>query len=794
MSDETLPVKESSEKRSRTKTKSTSPRRTKKASAKEKIVIDSSSSFYSDIRPRNPTEDLFYARIIPSPYEKGIIEAIELPELPQDYFFLTADKLPFAKSIKTLSTDIPLLAQDHISYKGEPVAVIAGTDKKRLEQLASTVEIRLKPEEEPKAISEENSPEGEETSQEEKQEDTGKKDEKSGNEEGILVDIKELINSFEDNIKSSVFNENIEKRLEQDGKGKKEEPETVQAQTIQKQDLAPDQENERIISKRSFSYGDYEKNYEDADFQIENTFKPKLHFSTVSEPEGAYIEYADGNFSVYAPTLWAGHLRKNVAAVLNMQEESIHIKKTIISNADANSLWYNTIFACLAAVVSLVTEKSVLLISPQEITDLINTPVDVTISHKTGVRKDGRITSAAIDITVKAGAYCPFSQLITDSMAVAASGAYRPEAMSVCVKVKESHSFPAISGTRNIDKLAFFAIESQLQDISRVSGILPIELRSINCMDPSDKNDAFPIILDRNKITEVCEKVQELSTFNRKYTSYSQNPFTLKSSLSTFPSRGMGMAAAFDGKGYYGSSMGFMKHTLEATMEKDSSLTVKTQSPAPSIIPVWKSYASKLLGISSDQVHFEDDEGGGELSELPETITGSVYIMTQLLKKCCQGIQKLRFRQPLPITVKKKLTKQKTQSWNQENFSGTPYYSVSWGAAAAEIEIDPLLYKPKIRGIWLAINAGSILNKKQTEISIRKDVNDILRNMMEGTSLSPDKLSISFIESQEEPKQLGCIVHSILPAAIGNAIAHALKKVVTTAPLPLDYIFREVLS
>ena len=49
-------------------------------------------------------------------------------------------------------------------------------------------------------------------------------------------------------------------------------------------------------------------------------------------------------------------------------------------------------------------------------------------------------------------------------------------------------------------------------------------------------------------------------------------------------------------------------------------------------------------------------------------------------------------------------------------------------------------------------------------------------------------------ESQEEPKQLGCIVHSILPAAIANAIAHALQKTVHTVPVPIDYIYKEVMS
>ncbi|MCR4938778.1 MAG: xanthine dehydrogenase family protein molybdopterin-binding subunit [Treponemataceae bacterium] len=801
MSDETRPVKETPEKKAKSSKRSTTTRKTKKNSAKEKNVIDSAASFYSDLRPSSPAEELFYAYIITSPYDAGIIESIEVKELPADYIFLTAKDLPFAKTVRTLSTETPILANDKISYKGEPVALIAGTEKKRLEQLASSVEIKLKEEVPEESLPQEDRTEemklSEEAPQESEEEKTSQEAKSSGQEEkaddGIHIDIKELMTSLEDSIKHSAFNEKIEKRLEEIKQGGKSDQSSKQEEPAQqKEEHNHLYEKEKVFFERKFSYGDYESNYEMADYHVENTFRPRLGFSSVSEAEGAYVEYDKGTLSIYAPTLWAGHLRKNVAAALNIQEESIRIKRTIISNPGANSLWYNTILACLASIISFQTQKSVLLTSPRELSVLINTPVDVMISHKTGVRKDGRIVSALIDIKVQAGAYCPFAQQITDSMAVAAAGAYKPEAISVCVKVIGTNTFPAIAGIRDIDKLAFFAMEGQMQAIAGITKLLPIELRSLNCSEPQEEN-GFPIVLDSPKLIEVCDKVQKMSDLNRRYASYSQSPFTTKTASFSFPSRGIGLAAAFDGKGYYGSKLGFMKHTLEVTMEKDSSLSIKAPKPAQTIIPVWKGYASELLNIKSDQVHFEDDDEKNESSELPETITGSVYIMTQLLKKCCLGIQKLRFRQALPITVKKRLSKQKTQKWDQEAFSGTPYYSVAWGAAAAEVEIDPLLYKPKIRGIWISINAGSILNKKQSEISIKKDINDVLRHMMEGVTLSPEKMQVNFIESQEEPKQLGCIIHSILPAAITNAISHALQKTVRSVPLPFDYIYREVL-
>ena len=817
MSDEAQPAKSTPVKKAKSSGSGTAS--SKKKSAK-KITIDSAASFYSDIRPVNASTELLYAYIIISPYSGGKLESVVIEDIPSDYFLLTADKLPYADTVRTLSTDIPLLAKEKISYAGEPVAVVVGPDSYITEQLAKSAVITVTPEESPEPAEQleqpeppaeeadsvsteaDEQPETNDDTQPEHSDESESDSEKhvaSAGSSSIAVDLKELISSFEDNIKNSALSEAIEKKL----KLKETAPDKVVEEQETPQTTATKTVDEYVFESRTFSYGDYVKNYEAAVFQIENTFQPQLHFPSVSEPEGAYVEFGGETVTIYTPTLWASHLRKNVASVLNIQEENIHIKRTIVSDSDSNSLWYNTILACLAAAASSMAHKPVLLISPPELTEHINKPVSVSISHKAGVRKDGRITSAIIDITIHAGAYCPFARQITDSLAAAAEGSYTPDAICVSVKVIGSADFPAIAGTRNIDTLAFYAVESQMQDIARTTGINPMELRIQNSVESPDAESGnvdengqtvYPVVLDRQKLTDICDRIVRMSDFNRKYASYSQNPFTVKSTLSTFPSRGMGFAAAFDGKGYYGSPMGFLKHTLEVTMEKDGSLTIKSPTPVASIIPVWKRYASEILTISSDQVRFENNDDPGESSELPETITGSVYIMTQLLKKCCQGIQKLRFRQPLPITVRKKLTKPKNQVWDQEKFCGTPYYSTAWGAAAAEVEIDPLLFKPKIRGLWISINAGSILNRKQSEISIRKDINDILRSVMDGSMLSPEKILISFIESQEEPKQLGCLIHSTLPAAIANAIAHALQKIVHTVPVPIDYIYKEVMS
>ena len=180
--------------------------------------------------------------------------------------------------------------------------------------------------------------------------------------------------------------------------------------------------------------------------------------------------------------------------------------------------------------------------------------------------------------------------------------------------------------------------------------------------------------------------------------------------------------------------------------------------------------------------------------EQPDSVAGNISILTQLVKKCCSTIQKQRFRQALPITVTKKLSKSKNSTWNKEIFSGTPYYTFSWGSAVVEVELDPIVFSVRIRNIWLTIDIGHILDIKQAKQSILRNIADILSNLVEGQPLKPEKIHISFLESDSEPKQLGELVYNILPAAFANAVSLVLNKTITKLPLSGDTIYRGIID
>lgn len=90
-----------------------------------------STPFLEDIYPDN----LLYAVTIRSPAAKGYLHLIHYPKMPENYSIITARNIPGEN--KFAKTSMPVLADKILSYIGEPVALLLGPDKTKVEEMAA---------------------------------------------------------------------------------------------------------------------------------------------------------------------------------------------------------------------------------------------------------------------------------------------------------------------------------------------------------------------------------------------------------------------------------------------------------------------------------------------------------------------------------------------------------------------------------------------------------------------------------------------------------------------------------
>jgi CO/xanthine dehydrogenase Mo-binding subunit len=76
-----------------------------------------------------------------SPVARGSVHSVSLPSLPSGYRAIFPHDIPGKNRLASFHPDIPILAWDELSYRGQPVALIAGPDPIVLESLAANTKI-----------------------------------------------------------------------------------------------------------------------------------------------------------------------------------------------------------------------------------------------------------------------------------------------------------------------------------------------------------------------------------------------------------------------------------------------------------------------------------------------------------------------------------------------------------------------------------------------------------------------------------------------------------------------------
>jgi len=717
----------------------------KKSSSKNNLRSLEATGFYSDFQK----EGCLYAALVRSPAPAGKIKSISAPELPENYFLYTSRDIPGSKTITANKTTTKSFGYGNVSYRGEPLGIIFGPDEETVYKLLDTVNINF-------------------------------------DVENLESALHNVINNQTD--EASNFKEFVEQINEMPSL------DTV----IDKSHV---EENTNIeVASREIKYGLYKtlsvsqadaKIFEKADYTSTDTWKEKLLTPKWQETEGAFAYTEGEKIHVYAPTRWTAFTQKAVALALNIDESFVFIHKTKSAGIYPSGLVRTTQLAVQIACASWLSKKPVKLVLSQFEQENYMVPGVLTeITYRTALNKDGHLKALKILIDIDIGCTNPFAQEITDRIAIAATSYYKPENLYISAKAHTSKNPPTSISMQIIESQSFFAIENEIQKISNLSTIFPDELRLLN----TESHRAFPFDIPTGDVQAVIQKALAESDFNRKYASFHMDAIDRaeKDSKPFFalPLRGIGVATAYIPSGYYGQTSFTNDAKIEVTLSADEKLVIHAIKPSEVIQDIWKSSAAEILQIPKQNIQINSDFPYDELPESPEDSYSTISIINELVKKCCNDIQKKRFHQPLPLTSKKGVPATSKSKWDKENFSGTPFYTTSFITTVVEVELDTYTYNEKIKGIWVTVDCGELFDEAAARRTLRLEIQQELNMLVKGKTVPCDAININFIQSNNKSGQVGGLIHNSLPAAFSSALSLALTTQLTEIPCTEDLLFK----
>jgi CO/xanthine dehydrogenase Mo-binding subunit len=110
------------------------------------------------------------------------------------------------------------------------------------------------------------------------------------------------------------------------------------------------------------------------------------------------------------------------------------------------------------------------------------------ITHRTGVKENGKITAAEIEMIANAGAYPYLSPYVSLYATVTASGPYKVENLKVDTKAVATNN-PFTSAFRGFGAAqAAVAYEQQMDEVAKALGMDPLAFRKVNYLETGDRN------------------------------------------------------------------------------------------------------------------------------------------------------------------------------------------------------------------------------------------------------------------------------------------------------------------
>ena len=673
-----------------------------------------------------------YAVTIRSPIARGVLKGIKCPALPFSYQLITADQIPGDNRLANFP--VPILAKEELSYIGQPVAILTGTDTAKLEELSSRIILTT---EESKAI-----------------------------------------------FSNGTYGE------------------------------------EDIIVKRSIAVG------EPVTTETENVKSVSAAYTTgiqehwYSEAHGSLVvpaKKATESFTVYTATQWPFHVKRSVAGVLGFASERVAVVPTFLMLHLDGKIWYPSLVSCHAALAAMITGSPVKLMLLRE-EDFMFSPKrngsKAIIRSELGEQGEIRLTEIQLALDLGAGGV--FEDEIMDQTCLGALGLYRHksfkiEGIGIRTNIPPQGPMAGFGLSQG-----FFAVERHISRIADSLGQDPAEWRKNNFLKKeSDKSgfDGFAIGINLNKrapLAELIDSAASMSDYSRKWASYERLRRKRREEKWTFelrPLRGIGISIACQGNGFlHGEQYGIDTCEVELTLEKDGILEIKTSLglSEAGFLECWQSLAHEILGVEPSMVRLADDTVNVPDSG-PATLSRNIGAITKLVENCCTAIRSQRFRNPLPITVRKSSKPKKIPGWvEKKNIDPDAFSNPGWGVSVIEIEMDPVSLGPAIRGIWLVVDGGRIMNKRMASHALRTGIIQALgwasREQIRYENgkipldyyrnydiLSPEEIPpihLDFFQGDStDPKGIGELPFSCIPAAYVQAVSQAMDHHFESIPL-----------
>ena len=263
-----------------------------------------------------------------------------------------------------------------------------------------------------------------------------------------------------------------------------------------------------VVARWKIRKGNLDAGFAEADLIVENTFRVPYQEHAYLEPE-AGVAWIDerGVLNIRVSTQVIEHFR-SIARAVGVPQNKIRIQGTMVGGGFGGK--EDITVEVYLALLAKHTNRPVKLVYTREESILAHSKRHpYIIKHRTGVKKNGRITAAKIEAISDSGAYPYLSPYVLLYTTVMAPGPYRVDNLQVD-SVTVATNNPYTSAFRGFGgPQPCFAYEQQMDVIAEKLRMDPLELRKVNYVRTGDTTSTGQAIESATWLEETATRALE---------------------------------------------------------------------------------------------------------------------------------------------------------------------------------------------------------------------------------------------------------------------------------------------
>ncbi len=534
----------------------------------------------------------------------------------------------------------------------------------------------------------------------------------------------------------------------------------------------PDLEDNHIEHSHHKMYsGNVETGFSQADIILERDYTTGFAYTGYIEPEAVAVYPDPGrNGIVIEGTIQNPYsVRENVAAALGVPMNHVRVIQTAIGGSFGGKDESVIVMAARCAVLAAKTRRPVKMVLSREESSRIGGKRHPYFSHyRIGATRDGTITAIEDTVYAQGGAYNKQAMFLNWRGSVHAAGPYRIPHVKTDIYGVYTHTLYGTAYRGFSAPQLVFAVESLIDELAEACRLDPLEFRLRNCLKPGDTIPSGQT-LDPEKmpanLREILLAVTDKTGFKKKWQenrirAIQPGHQNLKQ-LTPQQLSGIGLSATYRGAGLGGEGLDTGAAVL--TLDRDGYLNIQSSSTemGQGIRTAHAQIAAEVLGISMDRVSFSPTDtsitldagptvasrgilsGGNAVKIAAEKIRARLASAAVEILGCTRnphpsrngGKEALEFsndtvylsacpensisltelamechrNRGIPLTAQGWFTPE-PEKLDHATGQGNAYPTYLFGAAVAEITLDPGTGKISVKKITAAYELGRAVN------------------------------------------------------------------------------------